>query len=75
VKSTAGDTHLGGEDFDSRMVEYFIDEFKRKYKKDISKNQRALGAVRGAVRRPVQGDAEAGGEGAEGRQAGQGADQ
>ena len=33
VKSTAGDTHLGGEDFDSRMVEYFIDEFKKKYKK------------------------------------------
>jgi L1 cell adhesion molecule like protein len=32
VKSTAGDTHLGGEDFDSRMVEYFIDEFKKKYK-------------------------------------------
>ena len=33
VKATAGDTHLGGEDFDNRMVQYFSDEFKRKYKK------------------------------------------
>jgi heat shock protein 1/8 len=51
VKSTAGDTHLGGEDFDSRMVEYFIDEFKKKYKKDISKNQRALRRLRTACER------------------------
>ncbi len=51
VKSTAGDTHLGGEDFDSRMVEYFIDEFKKKYKKDISKNQRALRRLRTAAER------------------------
>lgn len=51
VKSTAGDTHLGGEDFDSRMVEYFIDEFKKKYKKDISKNQRALRRLRTASER------------------------
>ena len=40
VKATNGDTHLGGEDFDNRMVTYFIDEFKRKYKQDISTNQR-----------------------------------
>jgi len=33
VKATAGDTHLGGEDFDNRLVEYFADEFKRKYGK------------------------------------------
>ncbi|KAF5394083.1 Heat shock cognate 70-kd protein tandem duplicate 1, partial [Paragonimus heterotremus] len=33
VKSTAGDTHLGGEDFDNRMVSHFIGEFKRKHKK------------------------------------------
>lgn len=33
VKSTAGDTHLGGEDFDNRMVNHFVQEFKRKYKK------------------------------------------
>ncbi|KAK8736949.1 hypothetical protein OTU49_004739, partial [Cherax quadricarinatus] len=42
VKSTAGDTHLGGEDFDNRMVTHFIQEFKRKYKKDPSKNKRAV---------------------------------
>jgi len=51
VKSTAGDTHLGGEDFDSRMVQYFMDEFKKKYKKDISKNQRALRRLRTAAER------------------------
>ncbi|MEE5450541.1 Hsp70 family protein, partial [Streptococcus pneumoniae] len=36
VKSTAGDTHLGGEDFDNRMVNHFVQEFKRKYKKDLT---------------------------------------
>merc|ERR1711963_538210 len=38
VKATAGDTHLGGEDFDSRMVNHFVQEFKRKHKKDIKGN-------------------------------------
>jgi L1 cell adhesion molecule like protein len=33
VKATAGDTHLGGEDFDNRMVNHFVQEFKRKSKK------------------------------------------
>ena len=33
VKATAGDTHLGGEDFDNRLVEYFAEEFRRKYGK------------------------------------------
>uniref|UniRef100_A0A2K6D5T5 Heat shock protein family A (Hsp70) member 8 n=1 Tax=Macaca nemestrina TaxID=9545 RepID=A0A2K6D5T5_MACNE len=42
VKSTARDTHLGGEDFDNRMVNHFIAEFKRKHKKDISENKRAI---------------------------------
>jgi L1 cell adhesion molecule like protein len=42
VKATAGDTHLGGEDFDNQMVNHFVQEFKRKYKKDISSNPRAL---------------------------------
>ncbi len=51
VKSTAGDTHLGGEDFDSRMVEYFIDEFRKKYKKDINSNQRAMRRLRTACER------------------------
>lgn len=42
VKSTAGDTHLGGEDFDNRLVQHFIKEFKRKQNKDISNNPRAI---------------------------------
>merc|ERR1719452_314322 len=46
VKSTAGDTHLGGEDFDNRMVDHFVNEFKRKHKKDIKGNKRALRRVR-----------------------------
>jgi len=51
VKATAGDTHLGGEDFDNRMVEHFRDEFKRKYKKDLSENPRALRRLRTACER------------------------
>jgi len=51
VKATAGDTHLGGEDFDNRMVEHFIQEFKRKHKKDISSNKRALRRLRTACER------------------------
>ncbi|KAG8909680.1 70-kilodalton heat shock protein, partial [Tulasnella sp. 408] len=38
VKATAGDTHLGGEDFDNRLVDHFAQEFKRKFKKDLSSN-------------------------------------
>jgi len=51
VKATAGDTHLGGEDFDNRMVDHFIQEFKRKQKKDISGNKRALRRLRTACER------------------------
>ena len=51
VKSTAGDTHLGGEDFDNRLVNHFIQDFKRKYKKDISGNVRALRRLRTACER------------------------
>ncbi|KAL6422836.1 hypothetical protein ACFW04_010397 [Cataglyphis niger] len=51
VKSTAGDTHLGGEDFDNRMVNHFVQEFKRKYKKDLSTNKRALRRLRTACER------------------------
>lgn len=51
VKSTAGDTHLGGEDFDNRMVTHFVAEFKRKHKKDMSTNQRALRRLRTASER------------------------
>lgn len=46
VKATAGDTHLGGEDFDNRMVSHFVNEFKRKHKKDISGNARSLRRLR-----------------------------
>merc|ERR1719193_2816202 len=48
VKSTAGDTHLGGEDFDNRLVNHFVQEFKRKQKKDISGNKRSLRRLRTA---------------------------
>ena len=51
VRSTAGDTHLGGEDFDNRMVNHFIQEFKRKYGKDISKNARSIRRLRTACER------------------------
>merc|ERR1712018_772293 len=51
VKSTAGDTHLGGEDFDNRMVDHFVNEFKRKHKKDMKGNKRALRRLRTAWER------------------------
>lgn len=51
VKATAGDTHLGGEDFDNIMMKYFIDEFKRKNKIDISDNKRSLRRLKTACER------------------------
>ena len=48
VKATAGDTHLGGEDFDTRLVEYFVEEFKRKHKKDLTESKRSLRRLRTA---------------------------
>jgi len=48
VKATAGDTHLGGEDFDTRMVNHFVSEFKRKHKSDPSKNKRSIRRLRTA---------------------------
>jgi len=51
VKATAGNTHLGGEDFDSRMVNYFMTELKLKYQKDITNNHRALRRLRTACER------------------------
>jgi len=51
VKATAGDTHLGGEDFDSRLVDHCIEEFKRKFRKDISTNERAKRRLRTACER------------------------
>lgn len=51
VKSTSGNTHLGGEDFDNKLVNHFIDEFKRKHRSDISKNKRAIRRLRTACER------------------------
>nr|AGR84222.1 heat shock protein 70-4 [Melitaea cinxia] len=51
VRSTAGDTHLGGEDFDNRMVDHFSQEFQKKYKKDIKSNPKALRRLRTACER------------------------
>ena len=46
VKATAGDTHLGGEDFDNTLVSYCVEEFKKKHKMDISNNAKALRRLR-----------------------------
>ncbi|XP_058186592.1 heat shock 70 kDa protein-like isoform X2 [Rhododendron vialii] len=54
VKATAGDTHLGGVDFDSRVVNHFVAEFKRKHRKDMSGNARALMRLRNACERAKQ---------------------
>ena len=51
VKATAGDTHLGGEDFDNRMVDYFLADFKRKFKKDMTNDQKSLRRLRTACER------------------------
>lgn len=51
VNATAGDIHLGGEDFDNRLVEHFVNLFKRKARKDISGNPRALRRLRTACER------------------------
>ena len=51
VKATAGDTHLGGEDFDNNLVQHFIEEFKRKHKCDIIGNARAIRRLKTAAER------------------------
>jgi len=51
VKATAGDTHLGGEDFDNRLVEHFVKEFKQKFRHDISDRPRAMRRLRTACER------------------------
>lgn len=48
VKATAGDTRLGGEDFDTRLVQHFIQDFKRKHKKDLSESKRAVSRLKNA---------------------------
>ena len=51
VKAVAGDAHLGGEDFDSRLVGHFAQEFERKNKRDLSSDPRALRRLRTACER------------------------
>lgn len=46
VKATAGDTHLGGEDFDNKLVDYCVSEFYKKKRIDIKGNARALRRLR-----------------------------
>ena len=49
VESTSGDTHLGGEDFDQRIMQHFTKVIKKKYKKDISQDKRALQKLKGEI--------------------------
>ena len=51
VKATAGDGHLGGEDFDQRLVDYCCIEYQKKYKEDISKNMKARRRLQNACER------------------------
>ena len=51
VRATAGDTHLGGEDFDSRLVDYFADRFQKKFKCDLRESPRAMRTLRSACER------------------------
>lgn len=51
VRSTAGDTHLGGQDFDNRLVTYLANEFKDKHQKDLNTNPRALRRLRSEAER------------------------
>lgn len=48
VKAVAGDTNLGGQDFDNLMVNHFVKQFNEKHKKDISGNIKALGRLKAA---------------------------
>jgi heat shock protein 5 len=49
VLATAGDTHLGGEDFDNRVIEYFVKQYKRKNDVDLHQNKKAMGKLRREV--------------------------
>ncbi|KIK50753.1 hypothetical protein GYMLUDRAFT_51014 [Collybiopsis luxurians FD-317 M1] len=51
VLATAGDTHLGGEDFDNRVIDYLVKSYKKKTGTDVSKNLRALGKLKREVER------------------------
>ncbi|WWC88634.1 chaperone DnaK [Kwoniella dendrophila CBS 6074] len=49
VLATAGDTHLGGEDFDNRVIDYLVKQYKRKTDVDVSKNKRSMGKLKREV--------------------------
>jgi heat shock protein 5 len=49
VLATAGDTHLGGEDFDNRVIDYFVKEYKKKNGVDVTSNLRAMGKLKREV--------------------------
>ena len=51
VRSTAGNSHLGGEDLDNRLINYFVNEFRQKNGKDMSQNNRSLRRLRTACER------------------------
>ncbi|KAK4689704.1 endoplasmic reticulum chaperone BiP, partial [Tremellales sp. Uapishka_1] len=51
VLATAGDTHLGGEDFDNRVIDYLVKQYKRKTDTDVSKNKKAMGKLKREVER------------------------
>ncbi|XP_065213344.1 heat shock 70 kDa protein-like [Planococcus citri] len=51
VISTAGDTHLGGEDIDNKLVDHFVKEFKSKHNADLTKNKKAINRLRTACER------------------------
>jgi len=51
VKATGGDTHCGGEDIDNRIVQHFIEEFKRKHKKDLTQSARSVKRLKTACER------------------------
>ncbi|OGN00410.1 MAG: molecular chaperone DnaK [Candidatus Yanofskybacteria bacterium RIFCSPHIGHO2_01_FULL_42_12] len=49
VKSTGGDTHLGGDDIDQKIIKYFVEEFKKEHGVDVSKDQLALQRMKDAA--------------------------
>ncbi|KAG0707143.1 heat shock protein 70 family [Suillus ampliporus] len=49
VLATAGDTHLGGEDFDNRVIDYFVKQYKKKTGTDVTTNLRAMGKLKREV--------------------------
>ncbi|KAF8978012.1 ATPase with role in protein import into the ER [Entomortierella lignicola] len=49
VLSTSGDTHLGGEDFDHRVMDYFVKQYKKKNNKDITKDLKTMGKLKREV--------------------------